>query len=287
MELVEHALEYAAQGVPVFPCKRNKSPHVRRGFHAATVEPLQITAWWAEFPEALIGAAILPGQLVLDVDPRNGGLDTIRSLIAHDRQFPVTRKALTGSGGWHFWYETDLPVEETKSILGNGVDVKRAGKGYVILPPSVSNSGEYVWLYRYNIARLPQWMKQQLRRPAPLSKRGPVTVKELPEGVKFTPYGDAALKAEAYLIRHASAGERNNVLNRGAFVIYQLVYGGELEVKYATHWLLEAAAKSGMSRTEAIATLESALIAAEKSPRVAPVEDVVDFSAWATVPRQS
>ena len=51
--MVEHALDYARRGWPVFPCKpTNKAPFFKGGFHAATTDEAKIRSWWGYWPKA-------------------------------------------------------------------------------------------------------------------------------------------------------------------------------------------------------------------------------------------
>ena len=50
------AREFAAAGVPVFPCTSyGKRPATEHGFHDATTNLDQIEAWWRQSPGANIG----------------------------------------------------------------------------------------------------------------------------------------------------------------------------------------------------------------------------------------
>jgi hypothetical protein len=76
------ALAYASNGWRVFPLKPgNKTPMTSRGHHDATTDASQIRAWWTTRPDANIGLVAGDGLAVLDVDPRNGGDDTLKALI--------------------------------------------------------------------------------------------------------------------------------------------------------------------------------------------------------------
>src|SRR5574343_430012 len=81
--LKEAALDYAAKGWPVFPCKPGgKEPLTEHGFKDATTDTQRIEEWWSRWPSANIGFSCgldgatgpLQKLLMIDVDPRNGGL---------------------------------------------------------------------------------------------------------------------------------------------------------------------------------------------------------------------
>jgi hypothetical protein len=76
------ALSYAKQGMPVFPCKPDKSPDTPHAFYDATTDEAQIRAWWESRPYALIGlrAGKPSGLFILDVDNGEEGLATLGRL---------------------------------------------------------------------------------------------------------------------------------------------------------------------------------------------------------------
>jgi hypothetical protein len=72
MNTLEIALDLAAnRGIPVFPCKPDKTPATPHGFKDATTDLAQIEAWFSD-REALIGVptGTASGLNVLDVAPR-------------------------------------------------------------------------------------------------------------------------------------------------------------------------------------------------------------------------
>ncbi len=69
--LRDAALEYAAAGLPLFPCEpRGKRPLTRHGFLEATTDRGQVAAWWQRWPRANIGLTTGPGSgwYVVDLD---------------------------------------------------------------------------------------------------------------------------------------------------------------------------------------------------------------------------
>lgn len=133
----EAAVLYAEHGVPVFPCKEDKSPYTPTGFRAATTDVDQVRAWWARWPDALIGSPT--GKVVvldLDVRAHLNGLDTWARLCKEAGPIPETLTSLTPQGGMHLCFRSrNHYVRNSASELGPGVDVRGWG-GYRILPPS-------------------------------------------------------------------------------------------------------------------------------------------------------
>jgi len=146
MSLAEAALWYALRGIPVFPCRpRGKEPLVEGGFHAATTDEARIREWWRRWPEANIGVptGAASGWLVVDVDPRNGGDETLGGWLSKYGRWPATAEATTGGGGRHIVFRH---VEGLRcGPLAAGVDLKSDG-GYIIVAPSVHpTGGRYMW----------------------------------------------------------------------------------------------------------------------------------------------
>ncbi|MFL0587685.1 bifunctional DNA primase/polymerase [Sphingomonas olei] len=150
--LLEAALDYAAKGWPVFPCRardseagKAKSPYVSGGFKSASCDPAVIRAWWAQWPDAMIaaptGAAI--GAWVLDIDD-----EPAFAAVERELGLPATRASRTSKGRHLFfaWDDTDPVRNSQKCADLPGADVRGEG-GYVILPPSLHPSGAaYTWI---------------------------------------------------------------------------------------------------------------------------------------------
>lgn len=162
-DLLSEALELARLGWSVFPIyPRSKKPFVAsRGYLDATQGEAQIRAWWERVPDANIGIACgASGLVVLDVDPRNGGNESLAALEAKHGPLPATLEARTGGGGRHFYFIGNL----RKGVLGPGLDLQGAG-AYVVAPPSVTE-GPYTWTTGGAPAPVPSWFGAPLDLPA-------------------------------------------------------------------------------------------------------------------------
>lgn len=183
----DYALAYAAIGWRVFPCwwvikksddsiicacgkqdckSPGKHPHpsAGKGQLAATIDTNTINKWWNANPNANIAVYLAPSNMVaVDIDPRNGGIESIE--ILEDQHGPIFSDVLqyTGGGGEHRVFTVPdnmlLPGK-----LANGVDLKQ--NGYIMVEPSSHISGKtYEWegssnpLEGETPSPLPDWMR--------------------------------------------------------------------------------------------------------------------------------
>jgi hypothetical protein len=131
---------------------------------AATEE--EIARWWQRWPDANIGvvAGRVSGVVVLDVDPRNDGKESLRALEGRMGELPQTPEDRTGGGGRHLWFRCtgELP----SAVLAPGLELKAEGS-VVVAPPSVHLSGRpYTWAAGRSPrdrepAPLPAWIEAQ------------------------------------------------------------------------------------------------------------------------------
>lgn len=149
--MVEHALNYARHGFPVFPCDpTDKQPLVPRdkdadgkpipktgGLNKATRDEAQIREWWRKYPRAMIGLRMGPEAGVFAIDPDvpkepgdPDGLAAFRDLAAAHDYVPTTHAHVSPRGGRHllFAYPADITITNSPGALPPGIDV-RGGRG--------------------------------------------------------------------------------------------------------------------------------------------------------------
>jgi len=161
MDLLKHALAYAARGWAVFPvhtpkadsscsCNRDdcdrvgKHPRISAGRNGASSDVDVITRWWSIWPEANIGIATgkESGIIVLDVD--DGGEDTLKDQAL---DLPDTVEQITGSGGRHLVFKRpDEDARYKTTVKFKPALDSRADGGYIVAPPSLHVCGNrYEW----------------------------------------------------------------------------------------------------------------------------------------------
>lgn len=220
---------------------------------AATDDPEVHKLWQNLFRENLWRWGIPTGKanniLVLDVDVKGGGLETIKTL-----QIPNTMSQRTISGGLHyiFQYPSDGRHYPNRVKFLPGLDIR--------------GEGGYICYYGVNSApalEAPQWLLEKITAGSIQEVQGtPVKVApEIAEGIVLT-----SLEA----IREAPEGESNDSLNKESFKLGQLVASGSITRDYAAQALLKAARERGKPDREAMATINSGLDGGSKKPLVSP-----------------
>jgi hypothetical protein len=170
--VLDAALAYRARGWSVVPIEpQGKRPLVRwQAFQKRVPTPAEIAAWFERWPDANVGIVTghASGLVVVDVDPRHGGAETLAALEASHGALPASVESQTGGGGRHLYFAHPGGVVRNRVGLAPGIDLRGDG-GVVVAPPSLHASGRrYRWRDGHRpedvaLADAPPWL---LRPPA-------------------------------------------------------------------------------------------------------------------------
>jgi hypothetical protein len=161
---------------------------------------------------------ILCGDIcVVDIDPRNDGLRSLARLQRHG-SLPLTPCAVTGGGGWHFYFSNSAAMPTTHSRDYPGIDVQSYGT-QIIAPPSLHRSGRrYSWAQDRSpenvpLAALPAWLVEVFCTRSDTSSLGDQRIGGLPLGRRArdfvahgAPMGTQRIEAVAAARNFLSAG---------------------------------------------------------------------------------
>lgn len=170
------ALAYAARGWSVLPIepggKRPLVAWTELQQRAATAE--EIEAWFRRWPDANVGIVTgrVSGLVVVDVDPRHGGAESLAQAQREHGPLLPTVEAETGGGGRHLYFAHPGGLLRNRVGLLPGIDLRGDG-GCVVAPPSLHSSGRrYRWMAgrapgEVDLAPLPRWLRRSAPGDAP------------------------------------------------------------------------------------------------------------------------
>jgi hypothetical protein len=187
---------------------------------------------------------------------------------------PATCAVLTGRGGYHLWFEYTQAIQCSAGRVAPGIDVRGDG-GYVVVPPSVHENGSVYHFIDPECALTvaPEWLVALTRRKPTwtISERAVASINVPGGAFSLGAYGRAALDAEIVALAATMPGMRNHALNRAAFVLFQLVAGGELDGGAVEQRLVAACQTNGLVRDDGarsvLATIRSGARAGLQYPR--------------------
>ena len=142
--MIDAALSLSSTGIPIFPVKADKKPHIKSWQNKASADQAKVKKWWRRWPEAnlAIPTGHQSGLVAVDVDVKNGvnGFESLSSIEARFGK-QGTRRIETPSGGIHLIYSTNQKVKNKVGIL-DGIDIRGDG-GYIVAQGSVINGLAY------------------------------------------------------------------------------------------------------------------------------------------------
>lgn len=167
--LLEAALGYCRRGFSVIPVEPNGKRPVfswtEYSQRRATEDEIQ--KWWKENPNYNI--AIITGEIsdivAVDIDTDRGGNASKVYDIA-----PTDTISQTGSGGYHLIYRYNDRIAKNK-VGKDGIDIRSNG-GYIVVPPSVHNSGNrYKWVRSNGIGFVTSSLVSYINTPQNIEER--------------------------------------------------------------------------------------------------------------------
>lgn len=146
------------------PAKHPYRRFAPRGFHDATRNRRLVEKIWTEVPPANIGLRT-GAVIVLDIDPRHGGDESLRELERTHGSISPTWRCLTGGGGEHIYFRAPAArtIRNSAGSIAQGIDVRGEG-GYVLAAGSLHASGRtYEWSVDHHpdeleLADPPEWL---------------------------------------------------------------------------------------------------------------------------------
>jgi hypothetical protein len=140
---------YLKMGWPVIPLiARTKRPLVRwTEFQNRRPSASELEGWLTRWPDLNLGivTGAAAGLVVLDIDPKNDGENSLAQLEARNGAVPPTIEAVTGGGGRHLYFRHPGGTVHNLVGLAAGIDLRGDG-GYIVAPPSIHPSGRaYEW----------------------------------------------------------------------------------------------------------------------------------------------
>ena len=243
MTILHDALRLAAAGMPVFPCRADKKPACRHGFHDASRDPATIKRMFASRSAALIGVPTgeASGIDVLDVDPRHGGAVWYEANL---HRLPATRAHRTQSGGLHLLFLHAPGVRNSESRAAAGIDVRGDG-GYAIVPPSLG----YTVADDAPPAHWPDWLLS-LALPAPPPPRAP----SAPRRPVSAEHAERIVNSALARVRAARDGQKHFVLRNTALLLGGIAADAGIADADAVRWLVDALPASIKDETTAART---------------------------------
>lgn len=242
MSPLAQALHYARRGWRILPLRLvggSKVPLIRRWPELATADQEQISRWWTDWPDAVIGAATGQPFVVLDVDRKNGvdGFETLDALGIST--LPDTPIAHSPNHGVHLYFRPPAGriLRNTTGAQGMGVGLGldwRGEGGFITLPTPGTG---YRWDPLLNFDTCEPADPPRAALPRPPEPRQAVAPVQPCRGL--SPYGEAALDSAARRILAAPRGQQEATLNSEAFAIGRLAGAGAVPAGFARdvlHW---------------------------------------------------
>lgn len=279
---------FIENGVPVFVAQRNPSGkpefHFPKGWQTLKPDMATLDNWK---PDAAVCAVTGVQFDVIDVDPRNGGDESLAAMRGAKLLPPIYGEIVTPSGGVHLYvartgYRKGSPL---KGIDLQAGDRDGNGRGFVYIPPTMRFSKvtgkpalysdavppdvqaciagaehpDREMFLRMLEVKMPQ---RETAPPAEPFQPRPLTSRE-------QRYLQATMQGISDRVASAKPGYRNEELNRCAYKVGQLIAGCGMPEQWARAALLAAAKSVGLTEREAGYTIRRSIEQGKQRP-IAP-----------------
>ena len=179
---LSHALEYAREGLRVFPAHEIESdrhcscgklecssaakhPRVKAWQTLATTDEKPLRQWWSQWPNANVGVACGAESdlTILDIDGPQGA-ETLYELEKKNSELDAPRVITGGKGGQQLYFRYEDGLLNAVGFAP-GLDIRNAG-GFAVGVGSVVRR-EYIWEVSSpplaQRPRMPAWLATQIR----------------------------------------------------------------------------------------------------------------------------
>lgn len=271
----------------ICPClPSNGGTGMCHGFYAATTKYEIFEGWLEEHPDCQMIA--MPtgretGIFVMEYDPKNGGDLSYNELIAEHNSI-TTETNMSPGGGLHHLFE--MPNWDIQGGINGklwpGIDIKGSG-GYVLMPPSRTDKGNYVVMNDTEPKQAPKWLLDKIfdyqsknkwdaearllrRREARNYDPDLVTPEQAEHVRKTVEYWQGR-------IANSPDGKQNINIYTGSRVLFSLCYAGLLDEEEAQLALEDACEEGNHPQRRSLLAIESGAKAATIDPD--PVEEAL------------
>jgi hypothetical protein len=166
------AVRYAGYHWSVIPMRvRDKRPMIKWQIYQQRLADMdEIIGWYQRWPTANVGivTGMISGLVVLDIDPRHQGDQSLSRWELDHGPLPHTIEARTGGGGRHIYFRHPGGVIHNRVGLAAGIDLRGDG-GCIVASPSIHSTGiAYRWITGHepgkaDLAEMPGWLLAQVQ----------------------------------------------------------------------------------------------------------------------------